>query len=125
MNYRDSTITPLRGIVPKDKRAVSLRGTSTTSGIHVSMRSYLRVVRTPSKAGSTRCAWRANSPVRRKTWVACRVMPDYLKTIKDRDHRESVETLEWAEGGFDPDEFDAATATKSMWKGIVGGQDME
>lgn len=40
---------------------------------------------------------------------------EFLNTIKDRDHRERGETLEWAEGWFDPDDFDAATATKSMF----------
>ena len=50
---------------------------------------------------------------------------EFLKTIKDRDHKERVGTLEWAEGWFDPDEFDAATATKSMWKGLPDWRSME
>ncbi len=44
---------------------------------------------------------------------------EFLKTIKDREHEEREEMLEWAEGWFDPDEFDATIATKSMWKGIL------
>ncbi len=50
---------------------------------------------------------------------------EILDTIKDREHRERVEMLEWAEGWFDPDEFNAATATKSMWKGILDWRSME
>lgn len=41
-----------------------------------------------------------------------------MKTIRGLKHRKRVEMLEWVEGRFDPDEFDAATATKSMWKGL-------
>ena len=43
---------------------------------------------------------------------------EFLETIQDRDDKERVGTLEWADGWFDPDEFDATTATKSMWKGL-------
>ncbi len=50
---------------------------------------------------------------------------EFLETIKDRDHEERVETLESAEGWFDPDEFDATTATKSMWKGLPDWRSME
>ena len=40
-------------------------------------------------------------------------------------HLYRAETLEWAEGWFDPDEFDAGTATKSMWKGVLDWRSME
>lgn len=43
---------------------------------------------------------------------------EFLETIADRDDTERPEMLEWADGWFDPDEFDPATATKSMWKGL-------
>jgi hypothetical protein len=49
----------------------------------------------------------------------------FLKTIKNREHKERVETLEWVEGWFDPDEFDATTATKSLWKGLPDWRSME
>ena len=39
--------------------------------------------------------------------------------------RYALGTLEWAEGWFDPDEFDPATATKSMWKGLPDWRNME
>ena len=42
----------------------------------------------------------------------------FVKTIRNRCDKERVGTLEWAQGWFDPDEFDPTIATKSMWKGI-------
>lgn len=50
---------------------------------------------------------------------------EFLDMIRDRENRERLETLEWAEGWFDPDEFNAATAMKSTWKGILDGRHME
>ena len=49
----------------------------------------------------------------------------FLETVEDRDDKERVGTLEWVEGWFDPDEFDPATATKSMWKGLPDWRNME
>jgi pRiA4b ORF-3-like protein len=43
---------------------------------------------------------------------------DFLKTIRKKRHKDRVEMLEWAGGGFDPEEFDPLTATKSMRKGL-------
>jgi hypothetical protein len=44
---------------------------------------------------------------------------DFLRTIGDKKHKSKrVEMLEWAQGWFDPEEFDATTATKSMKKGL-------
>ena len=43
---------------------------------------------------------------------------EFLRTINSGEHTNRVEMLEWADGWFDPDEFDATTATKSMWKGL-------
>jgi hypothetical protein len=42
----------------------------------------------------------------------------FLKTIQNKNHEERAETLEWGGGWFDPEEFDPATATKSMKKGL-------
>jgi hypothetical protein len=50
---------------------------------------------------------------------------EFLETIADRDDAERPEMLEWADGWFDPDEFDAATATKSMWKGLPDWRNVE
>jgi hypothetical protein len=50
---------------------------------------------------------------------------EFLDTIRDREHRERPQMLEWAEGWFDPDEFNAATGTKSMWKGILDWRSIE
>lgn len=43
---------------------------------------------------------------------------DFVKIIRDRSHPEHAEMLEWAGGLFDPDEFDAKAATKSLRKGL-------
>jgi hypothetical protein len=43
---------------------------------------------------------------------------DFLRQIGSNKRKQRAETLEWAEGWFDPEEFDATTATKSMKKGL-------
>jgi len=43
---------------------------------------------------------------------------EFLETIADPDHEEHEETLRWAGGKFDPEEFDVAAATKAMRKGL-------
>jgi hypothetical protein len=50
---------------------------------------------------------------------------EFLETIANRDGTERPEMLEWADGWFDPEEFDAATATKSMWKGLPDWRNVE
>lgn len=51
---------------------------------------------------------------------------DFLKTIGNRNRKKNrAETLEWAEGWFDPNEFDATTATKSMWKGLPDWRNLD
>jgi hypothetical protein len=42
----------------------------------------------------------------------------FLETIHDKNHEEREEMLEWEGGWFDPEEFDPATATKNMKKGL-------
>jgi hypothetical protein len=50
---------------------------------------------------------------------------DFLRTIGNKKKkRKRVEMLEWAEGWFDPEEFDATTATKSMRKGLPDWRNM-
>lgn len=43
---------------------------------------------------------------------------DFLKAVGNKKHERHKEMLEWVGGWFDPDEFDLATATKSMQKGL-------
>ena len=43
---------------------------------------------------------------------------DFLDDIKDSDHEQHEDTLEWIGGRFDPDEFDPATATRRMRRGL-------
>jgi hypothetical protein len=41
---------------------------------------------------------------------------DFLEAIADPEHERHEELLEWLGGKFDPEEFDAKTATKAMMK---------
>jgi hypothetical protein len=43
---------------------------------------------------------------------------EFLDAIRDPDHEQYEEMTEWVGGRFDPDEFDPATATQRMWKGL-------
>lgn len=43
---------------------------------------------------------------------------DFLEAISNQKHEEHESMMEWVGGSFDPEEFDAATATKSMRKGL-------
>lgn len=43
---------------------------------------------------------------------------DFLEAISNKKHEEHESMMEWVGGWFDPEEFDAATATKSMRKGL-------
>jgi hypothetical protein len=43
---------------------------------------------------------------------------DFLEAISNTKHEEHESMLEWIGGRFDPEEFDAAAATKAMKKGL-------
>jgi hypothetical protein len=43
---------------------------------------------------------------------------DLLEAIGDKNHERHEELIEWIGGSFDPEEFDAAKATKAMKKGL-------
>lgn len=43
---------------------------------------------------------------------------DFLEAIGNKKHKEHKSMLEWVGGWFDPEEFDPATATKAMKKGL-------
>jgi len=49
---------------------------------------------------------------------------DFLAAIKDKKHEQHKEMLEWVGGKFDPEKFDAATATKMMKKGLPDWRSM-
>jgi hypothetical protein len=49
---------------------------------------------------------------------------EFLKTIQDKSHEEREEMLEWEGGWFEPEEFDAVTATKAMRKGMPDWRSM-
>ena len=124
MNYRDSTITLLSDIVPKDKRRIRFRykydfGDSWEHEV------LFEGCPDPDKGRKYPVCLEGKRACPPEDVGGVSGYAEFLKTINDRDHGERVEMLEWAEGWFDPDEFDAATATKSMWKGILDWRSME
>jgi hypothetical protein len=44
--------------------------------------------------------------------------PEFLEAIAERKHERHAELLEWIGGKFDPEEFDAKTATMAMMKAV-------
>lgn len=124
MHYRDSTITLLSDVVPEDgkRRRFKYEYDFGDSWEHEVL-----------FEGCPNAAKGQKYPVCLEGERACPPedvggvwgYADFLKTIKSRKRRKRVEMLEWADGWFDPDEFDAATATKSMWKGILDWRSME
>jgi hypothetical protein len=123
MFCRDSTITLLSDIVPKDKRRFRFRyeydfGDSWWHEVMFE--------------GCPRSEKGQKYPVCLEGERACPPedvggvagYAEFLNTITDRGRRQRVDMLEWADGWFDPNEFDAVTATKSMWKGIRNWRNM-
>jgi hypothetical protein len=132
MNYRDSRITLLSMVLPKDNQRFSFRYKYDFGD---SWEHEILFEGCPQ-------------PVQGQRYPLCvegkRACPpedvggtsgylEFLDTIASDEPRDSedsyesgepgepgdrVEHLEWAGGWFDPEEFDATTATKSMWKGI-------
>lgn len=43
---------------------------------------------------------------------------DFVAAVRNPDHEQHEELLDWVGGAFDPDEFDPTTATKRMRKGL-------
>lgn len=124
MNYRDSTITLLSDIVPKDERRCCLRyqydfGDSWEHEV------LLEGCPKPRKGQKYPVCLEGERACPPEDVGGVSGYAEFSKTIKDRDHGERVEMLEWAEGWFDPNEFDASTATKSMWKGIFDWRSAE
>lgn len=124
MNYRDSTITLLSDIAPKDKRRSRFRyeydfGDSWYHEV------WFEGCPEPQKDQKYPLCLEGERACPPEDVGGAGGYGEFLKTITDRDDRERNETLEWVQGWFDPDEFDAATATKSMWKGIRDWRAME
>lgn len=124
MNYRDSTITLLSSVLPEDHQRFRFRynydfGDSWKHEVVFE--------------GSPKKEPRKKYPICIEGERACppddvggpHGYADFLRIISDKQNRERVRTLEWAQGWFDPDEFDAAVATKSMWKGIFDWRNEE
>jgi pRiA4b ORF-3-like protein len=49
---------------------------------------------------------------------------DFLEAIGDPKHEEHKGMLAWGGGSFDPEEFDAAAATRSMKRGLPDWRSM-
>jgi len=49
---------------------------------------------------------------------------DFVEAIQNPDNEQHEELLEWVGGGFDPEDFDPAKATKAMRKGLPDWRSM-
>lgn len=128
-NYRDSRITLLSMVLPEDHQRVSFRyvydfGDSWEHEVvfegcpqAVEGQRYPLCVEgmracPPEDVGGT---------IGYREFLEA-IEPNRSESLEDLDDLDQPgdreEHLEWAGGWFDPEEFDAATATKSMWKGI-------
>jgi hypothetical protein len=124
LNYRDSTITLLSSILPKDDKRFQFRYEYDFGDGW--QHEVLFEGRPEPEAGQ-------KYPVCLEGERACppedvggmHGYAEFLERIREGHDRERVETLEWAEGWFDPEEFDATTATKSMWKGLPDWRTMQ
>jgi hypothetical protein len=117
MNYRDSTITLLSAILPDDHRRYRFRyrydfGDSWDHEILFEGCPKLEKGRKYPLCveGERACPPEDVGGTSRYA--------KFLETIADRESMGRTDMLEWADGWFDPDEFDAAIATKSMSKGL-------
>lgn len=124
MQYRDSTITLLSDVIPKDKRRSQFRYQYDfgDSWDHEVLFEGCPELRKGQEYPVCLEGERACPP---EDVGGVGGYAEFLETITDRDDRERIETLEWVQGWFDAEEFDAATATKSMWKGIRDWRAME
>jgi hypothetical protein len=115
--YEDSTSTKLSDLVPKSGRKFRL---VYEYGFGDSWDHELVVERVgPPEAG-------AKYPVCLEGERAC--LPedvggvwgyaDFVDAIQNPDHEQHEDMLEWVGGSFDPEAFDAASATKRMKKGL-------
>jgi hypothetical protein len=124
MNYRDSTITLLSAILPQDNRQYRFRyrydfGDSWDHEV------LFEGCPKPEKGRKYPLCVEGERACPPEDVGGVSGYTEFLKTIADRDDEERVETLEWADGWFDPDEFDATMATKSMWKGLPDWRNMK
>jgi hypothetical protein len=124
MNYRDSTITLLSAILPRDNRRYRFRyrydfGDSWDQEV------LFEGCPKPGKGQKYPLCVEGERACPPEDVGGVSGYAEFLETITDRADGERVEMLEWAEGWFDPDEFDATTATKSMWKGLPDWRNMK
>jgi hypothetical protein len=124
MNYRDSTVTLLSSLLPKDGKPSRFRyvydfGDGWTHDV------LFEGCPKPERGQKYPVCLEGERACPPEDVGGVWGYTEFLKTIKGRKRRKRVETLEWAAGWFDPGEFDAATATKSMWKGLPDWRNME
>ena len=124
MNYRDSTITLLSAILPQDGRRFRFRY-KYDFGDSWEHELLFEGCPNATKGQKYPLCLEGERACPPEDVGGVSGYAEFLETIRDRAHRERLEMLEWAEGWFDPDEFKAATATKSMWKGILDWRSTE
>jgi len=124
MNYRDSTITLLSEIVPEDGKRRRFKY-EYDFGDRWDHEILFEGCPKPEKGQKYPLCLEGERACPPEDVGGTWGYAEFLKTIKSRKRRKRAEMLEWANGWFDPDEFDADTATKSMWKGILDWRSME
>lgn len=124
MNYRDSTITLLSAVLPQENQRYRFRyrydfGDSWDHDV------LFEGCPKPEKGQTYPLCVEGERACPPEDVGGVSGYAEFLSKIADRDDDERVEILEWADGWFDPDEFDPVTATKSMWKGLPDWRNME
>lgn len=117
MDYRDSTTTMLRDIVPKAGKRIRFRyeydfGDSWEHEVLFE--------------GCPKAEAGRQYPLCLEGERACPPedcggvggYADFLEAIGNKKHEQHEQMMEWVGGWFDPEEFDPATATKAMKKGL-------
>jgi hypothetical protein len=117
MDYEDSTTTKISDILPKTGRRFRFLyeydfGDSWNHEVH-----FVGAVRADPKVKYPLCleGERACPP---EDCGGVWRYADFVEAIQNPDDEQHGELLEWVGGGFDPEEFDPAQATKAMRKGL-------
>lgn len=124
MNYRDSTITLLSAILPQDNSRCRFRYRY-DFGDAWNHEVLFEGCPKPEKGRKYPLCVEGERACPPEDVGGLLGYAEFLERIADREDEQRVKLLEWADGWFDPDEFDAATATKNMWKGLLDWRNME
>jgi hypothetical protein len=123
MEYKDSTTTKVSEILPKTGRRFRFQYEYDFGDSWYQEVLFEGVVRPDPKVKYPLCqeGARACPP---EDCGGIWSYPDFVEAIQNPDHERHEELLDWVGGSFDPEEFDAAKATKDMRKGLPDWRSM-